>query len=213
MQPVPARFLVIEGPIGVGKTSLCQLLARELSANLIMEQASENPFLEGFYADPAKNAFQTQIFFLFSRYRQLEELNQLDLFSQATITDFFFPKDRLFATMTLSQDELSLYDQIYALLNPRVPRPDLVIYLQAETDVLLERVRSRGHSYEKPISWDYLDAVNRGYNEFFFGYSDSPLLVVQTTEIDFVNRKEDLDDLLKQIRNMRAGTQYYVPKK
>lgn len=211
--PLPARFLVVEGPIGVGKTSFCQLLARELSAQLVLEDASDNPFLETFYDDPRRSAFQTQIFFLLSRYRRLQDLNQLDLFNRTTITDFFFPKDRIFATLTLAPDELDLYDQLYRLLNPRVPPPDLVIYLQASTEVLRERIQRRGLSYERPISFDYIAAVNAAYNEFFFGYSDSPLLVIQTSEIDFVNSRDDLDDLIRQIKLMRKGTQYYNPRR
>ncbi len=214
--PIPAnatRYLVIEGPIGVGKSSLCELLAKELSGRLVLEEVTDNPFLKEFYADPTQLAFQTQIFFLLSRYRQLQHLNQLDLFNQTTISDYFFPKDRLFAEITLTPDEFALYDQLYRVLNPRVPTPDLVIYLQASTDVLMERVWRRGLAYERQLTWDYLDALNRAYNDFFFSYTDSPLLVIQTTEIDFVNRRADLDDLVRQVLQMRKGTQYYNPKR
>ena len=206
------RYLVIEGPIGVGKSSLAKLLARELDARLILEQATDNPFLKEFYRDPDRTAFQTQIFFLLSRYRQLAELSQMDLFERTTVTDYFFPKDRLFASINLQPNELKLYQQLYFLLNPTIPTPDLVIYLQASTHVLLDRVRQRSLEYEEPITADYLDRLNQAYNEFFFSYSDSPLLVIQTSEIDFVYRRADLDDLLHQIRQMKKGTQYYVPK-
>ena len=207
------RYLVIEGPTGVGKTSLVKLLAREFDSRLILERADDNPFLKEFYKDPKRHAFQTQIFFLLSRYRQLQELSQMDLFNRNTITDYFFPKDRIFASITLAASEFSLYEQLYFLLNPSIPRPDLVVYLQASTEVLLDRVNQRGRDYEKPITPEYLETLNQAYNEYFFQYTDSPLLVVQTSEIDFVNRRDDLDDLLHQITQMKKGTQYYVPKR
>ena len=208
-----ARYLVIEGPIGVGKTSLAQSLARELSARLILEKVEDNPFLKEFYKDPKHYGFQTQIFFLLSRYRQLQELRQIDLFERFTLTDYFFPKDRIFASMSLDGSELALYEQVYALLNPQVPAPDLVIYLQASTEVLMERIRHRALEFEQPMTWEYLEAINQAYNDYFFRYSDSPLLVIQTSEMDFVNRREDLDDLVRQIKQMKKGTQYYVPRK
>ena len=207
------RYIVIEGPIGVGKTSLAHLLAKELNAKLILEKAEENPFLKEFYKDPGRYSFQTQIFFLLSRFRQLQELSQVDLFERCILTDYFFPKDRMFASINLDPSELALYDQLYRLLNPEVPVPDLVIFLQAESAVLKERIRQRGFDYETPILEDYLESVNRAYNDFFFRYTDSPLLVIQTSDIDFVNRRADLDDLIKQIRQMKKGTQYYVPKR
>ncbi len=207
------QYLVIEGPIGVGKTSLAQLLARELKVRLILEKVEENPFLKEFYQDPKHYGFQTQIFFLLSRYRQLQELRQIDLFERSTLTDYFFPKDRIFASINLEGSELALYEQLYTLLNPQVPTPDLVIYLQASTEVLMERIRNRALEFERSMMWEYLEAVNQAYNDYFFKYSDSPLLVVQTSEIDFVNRRADLNDLVKQIKQMKKGTQYYVPKK
>ncbi|MBI3812713.1 MAG: deoxynucleoside kinase [Nitrospirae bacterium] len=207
------KYLVIEGPIGVGKTSLAKLLARELDARIVLERAEDNPFLKDFYKDPKRFAFQTQIFFLLSRYRQLQELSQMDLFERTTVTDYFFPKDRIFASINLDESEMALYRQLYSLLNPAIPTPDLVVYLQAGPEVLMDRVRHRGLEYEKPLSPDYLDALNQSYNDFFFQYTDSPLLVVQTSEIDFVNRRADLDDLLHQIVQMKKGTQYYVPRK
>jgi deoxyadenosine/deoxycytidine kinase len=207
------KYLVIEGPIGVGKTSLARLLARELGGRLVLERAEDNPFLKEFYKDPKRFAFQTQIFFLLSRYRQLQELSQMDLFERTTVTDYFFPKDRIFASINLEAGELALYQQIYSLLNPTIPTPDLVVYLQAGPEVLMDRVRHRGLDYEKPLMPDYLEALNQAYNDFFFQYTDSPLLVVQTSEIDFVNRRADLDDLIHQIKQMKKGTQYYVPKK
>jgi deoxyadenosine/deoxycytidine kinase len=205
------KYLVVEGPIGVGKTSLVTLLAEQLAGKAILEESENNPFLFRFYRDRRRWAFQTQLFFLLSRYRQQEEMAQHELFSNVTITDVFLPKDRIFASLNLSPDELVLYDQVYSLLRGRLPKPDLVIYLHAETDVLMQRVNQRGREYEKDLTWEYLDALNRAYNEYFFGYTDTPLLVLQTTEIDFVNNAADLSELIRQIRQMKGGVQYYVP--
>lgn len=207
-----ARYIVIEGPIGVGKTSLAHLLAKELNARLFLEKVEDNPFLARFYQDRHQFAFQTQIFFLLSRYRQLGFLQQQDLFSSVMLSDYFLPKDRIFAALNLNPEELSLYDQIYALLNPRIPMPDLVIYLQAETNALMQRIKLRGRDYENGMEWDYLASLNQAYNDFFFYYKDTPLLVIQTTEIDFVKSRADLEDLLDKITQMKKGTQYYVPR-
>src|SRR3990170_2570252 len=207
------RYLVVEGPIGVGKTSLVSLLADELGGRAVLEETENNPFLFRFYRDRRRWAFQTQLFFLLSRYRQQEDLAQQDLFSSATITDAFLPKDRIFASLNLSPDELVLYDQVYGLLRPRLSKPDLVIYLHAQTDVLMQRVKLRGREYEKDLTWEYLHDLNRAYNEFFFAYTETPLLVIQTTDIDFVKNPADLTDLVRQIRQMKGGVQYYVPKR
>jgi deoxyadenosine/deoxycytidine kinase len=205
------KYLVVEGPIGVGKTSLVTLLAEQLNGTSILEESENNPFLVRFYRDRRRWAFQTQLFFLLSRYRQQEEMAQHELFSNVTITDVFLPKDRIFASLNLTPDELVLYDQIYGLLRSRLPKPDLVIYLHAETDALMRRVKQRGREYEQDMTWEYLDELSRAYNEFFFSYSDTPLLVIQTTDIDFVNNPGDLSDLIRQIRQMKGGVQYYVP--
>ena len=207
------RYIVIDGPIGVGKTSLAKLLSEELTARLILEKTEDNPFLKEFYQNPKQFAFQTQVFFLLSRYRQLEALSQMDIFSNSTVSDYFFPKDRIFASVTLEESELALYKQIYNLLNPHIPIPDLVIYLQAGTPMLLQRIRRRARDYEMVITADYLERLNQAYNQFFFHYTSSPLLVVQTGEMDFVKSREDREDLLRQIRQMKKGTQYYVPRK
>lgn len=212
MEIKEARYIVLEGPIGVGKTTLAKLLSRELKAKLILETVEDNPFLKEFYKDPLRNGFQAQIFFLLSRYRQLQDLRQIDLFDRSILMDYFFPKDRLFASIALKDSELALYDQLYRLLNPQVPVPDLVIYLQADTKVLMNRIQKRAHPFEQTISWDYLDGINQAYNDYFFKYNESPLLVIQTSSIDYINRRSDLDDLLKQIKNMKKGTQYYIPK-
>jgi deoxyadenosine/deoxycytidine kinase len=203
---------VTEGPIGVGKTSLTSLLADELGARLILERAEDNPFLTDFYKDTARYRFQTQMFFLLSRYSQQQEMFQPDLFTRITMSDYLFDKDRIFAYLTLDEQELSLYEQFYRILEPKIVKPDLVIFLQADTDMLLKRIKQRGRSFEKEINHDYIAAVNEAYNQFFFRYSDTPLLVINTTDIDFVHRREDLDDLLKQILGMKQGTQYYVPR-
>ena len=205
------KYIVTEGPIGVGKTSLTSLLADELGARLVLEQAENNPFLTDFYRDPQRYRFQTQMFFLLNRFSQQQEMLQPDLFTRVTISDYLFDKDRIFAYLTLDEHELPLYEQVYRVLEPKILKPDLVIFLQADTDTLLRRIKSRGRTFEKEVSRDYIAAVNEAYNHFFFRYSDTPLLVINTSDIDYVHRREDLDDLLKQILGMKQGTQYYVP--
>lgn len=207
-----SRYIVTEGPIGVGKTSLTSLLAEELGARLILERAEDNPFLTDFYKDPPRYRFQTQTFFLLNRFAQQEEMLQPDLFTRIAISDYLFAKDRIFAYLNLDDHELALYEQIYKILEPKVAQPDLVIFLQADTDTLLRRIKQRGRSFEKDVDRDYIAAVNEAYNQYFFHYSETPLLVINTSDIDFVNRREDLDDLLKQVLNMKQGIQYYVPK-
>ncbi len=205
------RYIVVEGPIGVGKTTLATKLGEEFKARVVLEGPEENPFLEKFYENQEKYAFQTQIFFLLSRFSQQQNLAQQELFQQTTIVDYFFEKDRIFASLTLSDEELALYEQIYHLLNARVPRPDLVIYLQARTRVLLERISKRGTAYEKSINPKYIEALNQLYNDYFFYYNSSPLLVVNTSEIDFVEKEDDFKELVKEIRQMRKGTQHFIP--
>lgn len=207
-----ARYIVIDGPIGVGKTSLATLLSQELNARLIFERAEENPFLTDFYADPARFRFQTQIFFLMSRFAQQEEFSQHDLFNQVTISDYLFAKDRIFAYLNLNDNELALYEQIYRMIEPKVVRPDLVIFLQADTETILRRIRQRGRPFEKNVDRDYIESVNEAYNHYFFRYGETPLLVINTSDIDFVHNRDDLDDLIRQILGMREGTLYYVPK-
>lgn len=206
-----ARYIVVEGPIGVGKTSLTSLLADEMGARLIHERAEDNPFLPDFYKDPVRFRFQTQTFFLLNRFSQQEEMSQPDLFKQSTISDYLFAKDRIFAYLNLDDHELALYEQIYSLLKPKIVNPDLVIFLQANSDALISRIKQRGRPYEKELSRDYIAAVNEAYNQFFFRYSETPLLVINTSDIDFVHHRADLDDLMQQIQNMKQGTQYYVP--
>ncbi len=206
------QYIATEGPIGVGKTSLTSLLAENLGARLILERAEDNPFLTDFYEDPPRYRFQTQTFFLLNRFAQQEQMLQPDLFTRITISDYMFAKDRIFAYLNLDDHELALYEQIYKLLEPKIVKPDLVIFLQADTDTLLRRIKQRGRSFEKDVDRAYIAAVNEAYNQYFFHYSETPLLVINTSDIDFVNRREDLDDLLKQVLNMKQGIQYYVPK-
>jgi len=205
------RYIVIEGPIGVGKTSLAMLLAKEFNARCILEKPEENPFLPHFYRDRKKYAFQTQIFFLLNRFQQQKEISQLDLFNQITLCDYLFAKDRIFASLNLDNHELALYEQIFQLLNGQLPSPDLVIFLQARPEVLLHRIKSRNVTYEKEIDLEYLKMLTEGYNYYFFHYDQTPLLVVNTSEIDFVNRKEDFDQLVREIKQMKKGTWYFIP--
>ena len=205
------RYIVVEGPIGVGKTSLVQMLGEEFASRVILEKAAENPFLPKFYTNQAGFAFQTQMFFLLSRYQQQRELAQQELFSQSVICDYLFAKDRIFASVNLDDDELILYQQIYSLLDERIAKPDLVIYLQSPTDVLQQRIRMMGRSYEREIGREYVEAVNEAYNRYFFSYDDTPLLIINTAEVDFVRRPEDFQDLVREIRRMKKGVQFYVP--
>ena len=205
------RYIAVEGPIGVGKTSLAELLATELGARLIREQPDDNPFLSSFYKDPKRHAMSAQLFFLLQRYQQQGELGQGDLFAQGGIVaDYLFAKDRLFATLTLSNDELALYERIYQMLRPRVATPDLVVYLQARTPVLLDRIRKRGRPAEKPIRAEYVEEVARAYAGFFFHYDEGPLLIVDASEIDFVGNPEHWAELFAVIRRTRAGINHWT---
>lgn len=205
------RYLAVEGPIGVGKTSLVEVLAQRLQARAVLEVAEENPFLKDFYGDMRRYAFQAQLYFLLTRYRQQQELLQFELFRQRLISDYLFSRDRIFAHVTLDDHELALYEKIHALLEVRVPKPDCVIYLQADVDALYKRISIRGRAYERDIPRAYLEDVVQAYNHFFFHYTETPLLVVNTTEIDFVKRKGDLEDLITQVQSIKRGTRYYVP--
>jgi deoxyadenosine/deoxycytidine kinase len=208
---LPWRYIVVEGVIGVGKTSLTKLLATRTSGRLNLEVVEENPFLSQFYQDRSAFAFQTQIFFLLSRYRQQQNLFQHDLFSSTLISDYLFAKDRIFANLNLSDDELVLYNQLATILEQRVLKPDLVIYLQARTPVLLQRIRWRGRSYEQDMDQEYLNALNTAYSYFFHHYKDAPLLVVNTDNLDFVNVPGDFDLLFNQIEEPFSGTRYFAP--
>jgi deoxyadenosine/deoxycytidine kinase len=205
------RYIAVEGPIGVGKTSLARMLALELNGELLLERTEDNPFLEKFYQDRRRYALQTQLFFLLTRYQQQKDLSQLDLFQGLIVSDYLFDRDRIFAHTNLDKDELRLYDDIYTLLEARIIRPDLVILLQARPEILKERIRTRGTRSEKDISLEYLQEVAEAYKDYFFYYNESPLLVVDTTEIDFVQSREDFEDLVREIKETRKGTWYYMP--
>ncbi|MBI5343993.1 MAG: deoxynucleoside kinase [Deltaproteobacteria bacterium] len=205
------RYIAIEGPIGVGKTSLAGLLAKEFNGRTLIEEVGSNPFLPRFYGDIKKFAFQTQLFFLLSRYAQQKDIFQGELFNESVVSDYLFAKDRIFAYLNLDENELALYEQVYRLLDTRIPKPDLVIYLQASTEVLLERIRKRNVEYEKHVSGGYLEKLVDAYNRYFFYYTDTPLLVVNTTEIDFVDSPLDLGNLVREIRTMKGGSQHYIP--
>jgi deoxyguanosine kinase len=204
------RSIAVEGPIGVGKTSFVELLVKRFDAHQVLEDL-DNPFLESFYQDKPGASFQVQLFFLLSRYRQLQDLAQRDLFSQITLCDYIFPKDKIFAYLNLDDSELLIYDKLYELLEAQAPKPDLVIFLQAETRTLVERIRHRSRGYETEISEAYVNEVNKAYNYFFFHYTQTPLLVIDTTQIDFVHQEDHLDELIDQIRKMDRGVQYYRP--
>ncbi len=207
------RYIAIEGPIGVGKTSLAKLLAKEFAARCILEKPEENPFLSHFYQDRRKYAFQTQIFFLLNRFQQQKEMAQLDLFNQVTLCDYLFSKDRIFASLNLDDHELALYEQIYQLFHGQIPSPDLAIFLQARPEVLLHRIKSRNIPYEKEINLDDLRKLVDAYNYYFFHYDQTPLLVVDTSEINIVSRKEDLSQLVREIKQTGKGTSYFIPKR
>ena len=204
-------YAAIEGVIGVGKTSLAHLLEERLNAKLVMEKFDENPFLAEFYLDPERYAFQTQLFFLLSRYRQQQELRQTDVFHKLVISDYMFVKDRLFASLNLDDKEMSLYDSVAKILEKNILNPDLVIYLQAETPKLMERITLRGRDFEKNMSPDYIDALNQIYNEYFFRYQESPLLIINTNDIDFVHNEEDLEEVIRYIRQPVSGTKFFNP--
>lgn len=192
------RYIVIEGPIGVGKTTLVKKLARRHQARTVFEIFEENPFLANFYQDRERYAFQTEMFFLLSRYRQQEDFAQDDLFGQLAISDYLFMKCRLFASLTLSDHELSLYDRMYSILSTQVPRPDIVVHLHAPLDVLLERIKKRGRSYEKGMDPDYLDRLRGLYQQFFVHYDETPMLEVDTSDVNFAEDDQAVDDLMQR---------------
>ena len=204
-------YRAIEGPIGVGKTSLAQLLSKELGARLVLEDFEDNPFLPDFYNDPERFGFQTQLFFLLQRYRQQQDLRQVDMFQKLLITDYMFVKDRLFASLNLGDKEMQLYDTVASLLERNIIRPDIVIYLQADTDVLMKNIEKRGRNMEKNVTWEYIDALNQVYTEYFFRYQDTPLVIINTNNIDFVENENDLKEVIDYIRQPVSGTKFFNP--
>jgi deoxyadenosine/deoxycytidine kinase len=201
----PHRYVVMEGCIGVGKTTLAHMLAREMGARVVLEVVEENPFLPLFYQDPVVHAFKTQMFFLLSRFRQQEALGQDDLFNRGVVSDYLFAKDRIFAALTLNPSELALYEQVYQLLNARVVKPDLVIFLQAPMDIILERIRRRGRVFEQNIDVGYLESLVEAYQRFFAHYTETPLLVVDTAELNFPQRPADLQLVINTAARIRTG--------
>ncbi|PIP72550.1 MAG: deoxynucleoside kinase [Nitrospinae bacterium CG22_combo_CG10-13_8_21_14_all_47_10] len=210
-QTIEPRFIAVEGAIGAGKTSLVKLLEKKYGARVILEENDSNPFIAKFYEDQETYSFQTQIFFLLSRYNQYMELAQRDLFNSVVVIDYLFQRDKIFAQLNLEDHEYRLYEQIFSLIGSKTPKPDLVIFLQASTEVLLERVSKRNRDYEAFMDPDYLDSVNKAFNNFFFYYSDTPLLVINTNEIDFVEKKCDLEELINKINGHKLGREYYNP--
>ena len=207
---LPFRHIAVEGPIGVGKTSLVDMLAKRFRGTKVQEDV-DNPFLDDFYKDKKGAAFRCQLFFLLSRYDQQRKLSQRDLFTELVLSDYTFPKDKIFAYLTLDDAELLIYNRLFDLLVETVPKPDLVIYLQGNLETLVKRIRRRGREYEKSISPAYLKDLSDAYAHYFYRYEDTPLLVVNTNEIDFVHKSDDFEALVEQISKAQKGTQYYVP--
>jgi deoxyadenosine/deoxycytidine kinase len=214
----PGGYIAVEGPIGVGKTSLSRLLARELNARLVLEEVEDNPFLERFYEDSEKYALPVQLYFLLTRYNQQRALavgqaSSLSTPTGATVADYLLAKDGIFAALNLDPDELSLYQNVQSLLDARSAKPDLVVYMSARVEVLAERLRKRNRDFERYISLDYLEQVSAAFRDFFFNYDETPLLVVETSDIDFVEDSDDLRDLFYEIKSAGRGVQHFVPRK
>lgn len=207
-------YIAFEGVIGVGKTTLAKMVADKLKAELILEQFEANPFLEKFYNDPKRFAFQTQMFFLINRFQQLQNLIQENLFNKYLVADYIFEKDQIFAYLNLNKDELKLYESIFPLIKKEIRKPDLVVYLQVSTERLFYNIRQRARKIEREITRNYIRDLNETYNEYFFRYTETPLLIVNASEIDFVKNKNDFDELFKQImRTNRAKVEYFNPER
>ncbi len=205
------NYIAIEGPIGVGKTSLAKLLSKRLSAKLILEKFEDNPFLSEFYDDPTRFAFQTQLFFLLQRYQQQQDIRQVDMFHNLLISDYMFIKDRLFASLNLDDKEMNLYDSIANMMERNVINPDLIIYLQADTASLMKNIDKRGRNFESNISYEYINELNEIYTEYFFRYNDTPLVIINTNNIDFVHNPGDLDQVIQYIKQPVSGTKFFNP--
>jgi deoxyadenosine/deoxycytidine kinase len=205
--------ICIEGTIGVGKTSLVNLLAKEMEAKTVLEKFEDNPFLKDFYSDRSRYAMQTQLFFLLSRYKQQQDLQQIDMFTKSIISDYMFDKDRLFAALNLGDMELDLYNRIANELQKNIVYPDLTIFLQSETDRLMYNIKIRGRDFERNMDYTYIDNLNQIYNEYFFRYDKGPLVIINTNDIDFVNNKKDLQEIINFIKQPSEGTRYFNPMK
>ena len=205
------KYICIEGVLGVGKSSFAKMFGEWLEARTILERPDENPFLNDFYTDPRRFAFQTQLFFLLSRYKQQQESLQPDLFFETTVSDYFFSKDRIYAHLNLEDRELFLYDRVASLLEQDVPKPDLVVYLQSSPEQTLTNIKKHGRSFEKDISKDYVQTLVEAYNRFFFHFNDTPLLVVNSLTIDFVGNQSDFEELVRQIMRPHSGIEYFSP--
>jgi deoxyguanosine kinase len=205
------RYIAIEGNIGAGKTTLARLLSEAAGASLFLEEVDDNPFIEKYYQNADMYAFQAQIFFLLNRYRQQMDITQQDLFANILVADYLFAKDTIYAHAVLDDEELVLYNRLHSLLEGRIVCPDLTIYLQASSEVLLHRIRKRGRSFERGITDEYLTTLNEAFNHFFFHYGDSPLLIINTDKLDFTENREQLDDIFSRISERFEGTRYYVP--
>lgn len=202
----PHHYIAVDGPIGAGKTTLAKMLAEEMGAHLCLEPAEKNPFLAEFYKDRKRNAFKTQLFFLLNRYQQQLELKQQDLFRPSVVADYTFAKDLIFAEINLSEDERALYNTVFNLLRGQLPKPDLVIYLRADSKVLVSRIKKRGYDYERPISADYLENLTDSYNRYFLNYSETPLLVVDTSNQNYLENPDDFAVLKRAIASHKGGT-------
>jgi len=210
MRPLQHKHIAIEGSIGVGKTTLAQAMADRLGAATFFERIDDNPFIELYYNDPERHALSVQLSFLFSRLKQWQELHQQELFHQGMISDYIFAKDRLFATVTLSDAELALYDKVTRAVAVDLPHPDLVIYLQSAPHIIMERIKRRGRKFENGLNHTYLHRIITAYDHFFFHYSETPLLIVQTDKMNFADKPEDIDALLQRISSMRSGTEFWA---
>jgi len=209
-QPLEQCHIAVEGAIGVGKTTVAQRLADRLGSGTLMESMDDNPFVELFYQNPSRHALAVQLSFLFSRLKQWQSIHQLNLFSQGMVSDYLFAKDRLFASINLTDEEFTLYEQVARLVSVDIPKPDLVIYLQSDHSIIMERIRNRNRSEERGLTPDYLQRVMAGYDNFFFHYQETPLLIVQTDKLNFAESDEAIDTLIDRIRNMRSGTEFWA---
>lgn len=206
------KYIAVDGPIGAGKTTLAKMLAEDMGGYLCLEPSDNNPFLQEFYKDRKKNAFKTQLYFLLNRYQQQKELRQQDMFRPLTVGDYTFAKDAIFAELNLSEDELGLYNTIFGLLQEQLPKPDIVIYLRAEPKTLLQRIKKKGIDYERHIDENYLEGLIENYNSYFMNYEDAPLLVVDSTDQNYVERREDFETLKKEILSHRGGTVHLIAR-